>query len=416
MRLFPRTTRHRLVAALAASTMAITATTIPFAHAEDLKDKQKRVQGQVKSAHHDLSESSAGLRAATAKLESARAEFAHAKAALGVVRTKLGAARIEDQQMQVALDEAVARLEVARTDVVKGQRLMERQRLQVTDTITSIYQEGDPELLAFASLLDAATPEDLTRRMEARNVMVGRETRAYDDLHAAEVLLRVRETQVEDAKDEVALERRAAAAHLVTIKDLHAQTQAARATVRDVVHSRRSARQGAIRAKQKDRALLARLKKREDRIRQQILEAARKARGGYRGETDGFLNYPVSGAITSPFGYRIHPIYQYYGLHDGTDFGAGCGAPLWAVAGGTVMTRYYSSVWGNRLYLNVGQVNGKNVTVIYNHLSSYNVGTGQSVNRGDVVGSVGSTGWSTGCHLHFTVLVNGRPVNPTNWF
>ena len=125
---------------------------------------------------------------------------------------------------------------------------------------------------------------------------------------------------------------------------------------------------------------------------------------------------PVDGPITSPFGWRIHPIYHYWGLHDGDDFGAGCGTPLRAAGSGRVLTEYYSSVWGNRLYLNVGLINGKFITVIYNHLSRYAVGTGASVSRGQTVGYVGTTGWSTGCHLHYTVLQNGSPVNPFNWF
>jgi murein DD-endopeptidase MepM/ murein hydrolase activator NlpD len=71
-------------------------------------------------------------------------------------------------------------------------------------------------------------------------------------------------------------------------------------------------------------------------------------------------------------------------------------------------------VWGNRLYLNLGMVNGDFITVIYNHLSGYNVEVGATVGRGDVVGYVGTTGWSTGCHLHFTVMENGKPVDPNS--
>ena len=126
--------------------------------------------------------------------------------------------------------------------------------------------------------------------------------------------------------------------------------------------------------------------------------------------------HPVNGPITSPYGYRVHPIYHYWGLHDGDDFGAPCGAPLVAVRGGKVLTEYYSSVWGNRLYLNVGMINGKFITVIYNHLSRYRVGSGAVVKRGEVVGYVGTTGWSTGCHLHFTVMENGKPVDPMKYF
>jgi murein DD-endopeptidase MepM/ murein hydrolase activator NlpD len=420
VRTFPRASRHRLWAASVACSLAVGALAVPLANAnDDLKDRQKQVQGQIEHAHSDLDESSARLRRATNALLTAKARFAEARSELTVVRSKLEAARVRDDEMQAQLVIAEARLESARQDLVVGQQELEDQRLQVTATITDIYEEGDPELLAFASLLDAQTPADLTRRMEARSVIVGRETRAYDDLHAAEVLLQVREDEVESAKDDVAAQRVAAAEHLVMMRGLHDEKQAARAKVRAIVHDRRDARQDARQARQKDRILLIRLEKREARIRQQILEAARKAArssNGYRGRTGGFLDYPVNGSITSPYGYREHPIYHYWGLHDGDDFGAGCGQPLYAVAGGTVMTRYYNAVWGNRLYLNLGTVNGKNVTVIYNHLSGYNAAQGQRVDRGDVVGYVGTTGWSTGCHLHFTVLVNGSPVNPANWF
>jgi murein DD-endopeptidase MepM/ murein hydrolase activator NlpD len=123
----------------------------------------------------------------------------------------------------------------------------------------------------------------------------------------------------------------------------------------------------------------------------------------------------VPGAVTSSFGYRRHPIYGYWGLHDGTDFSAPCGTANIAVRSGTVISRYWSDVYGNRLYLDLGQVNGKNMTVIYNHLSSYRVGNGQRVARGDVIGYSGTTGWSTACHLHFTVMLNGTPVNPMNY-
>jgi murein DD-endopeptidase MepM/ murein hydrolase activator NlpD len=80
-----------------------------------------------------------------------------------------------------------------------------------------------------------------------------------------------------------------------------------------------------------------------------------------------------------------------------------------------VISRYYSSVYGNRLYVGVGMVNGKYLTVVYNHLSGYAVGSGQDVARGQVIGYAGNTGWSTACHLHFTVLANGQPVNPMNY-
>ncbi len=165
------------------------------------------------------------------------------------------------------------------------------------------------------------------------------------------------------------------------------------------------------------------LKKEEARIKKKIkaavaaAEAAAAAAGdnGFTGSSDGFLDLPVAGRVTSPYGYRVHPIYGYYGLHDGTDFGAGCGSPLRAVADGTVVSAYYSSTYGYRLYVSVGRVNGHSLVVVYNHASSYRVGVGDKVTRGETVGYVGSTGWSTGCHLHFTIMQDGDTVDPMGY-
>jgi murein DD-endopeptidase MepM/ murein hydrolase activator NlpD len=358
------------------------------------------------------------VRRATARLEAAQAALDGARAELYAARTRLAAARVRDQQMQERLAAAEERLAAAEADLVEGRQSLEDQRGVVTDVITSIYQEGDPELLAFASLLDAQDASDLTLRQEMGQVMVGRESRAYDELRAAEVLLEVRQQQVEEARDQVAVQRREAAAHLVTMKELEATAQDARDRVRALVDDRRSARKSAAQARQKDRAQLARLRAQERRIKQLILEQARKARagrGGYSGGTGGLLSRPVPGGVTSPYGYRIHPIYGYYGLHNGTDFYTPCGQPMQAVASGRVIARYYSPVYGNRLFLGLGMINGKFVTAVYNHASSYSVGVGATVGRGSVLGYAGSTGWSTGCHLHFTILANGQPVPPSNY-
>ena len=91
------------------------------------------------------------------------------------------------------------------------------------------------------------------------------------------------------------------------------------------------------------------------------------------------------------------------------------GAALWAGESGTVISEYYDEVYGNRLYLAIGKVNGANITLVYNHLSRYAVSQGARVKRGQVVGYSGTTGWSTGCHLHFTVLRNGEAVNPMQY-
>ena len=416
MRYFP-SSRHRRVTAVTTVGVVLLALANPFASAQDddLKHKQKQVHHEVSQAHNDLDESSVAYRRTTAALKAAQASLRTAQGKLAVAQGKVTAARIVDQQMQAKLAAAEQRLETSREELEVGRQDVVDQRINVGNMITDYYENGDPQLLGISSIMKAEDPTDITRRLEYMHTVVGLQADTYDELRVAEVLLQVRETQVEDARNEVAVQREQAAAHLVEMNKLEDEAAAAAESVRRLVAARASAQDAAYAARKADLAQLLKLKKEEERIRQLIIERARQAKGGYHGETDGILNKPVDGPVTSPYGWRIHPIYGYWGLHDGTDFGADCGQQLWAVAGGRVLEEYYSDVWGNRLYLDLGNFNGKNVTVIYNHMSRYKVHEGDRVSRGDVVGYVGTTGWSTGCHLHFTVMVNGRTVDPMTW-
>lgn len=418
MRLFPRTARRRLLAATVACTMALGALAVPLAMADDrkdLKDKQKHAQQEVRHAQHELQESSAGVQKAQAALEQARADLAVARGDYQAASAKLDAAELLDQQMQADLEAAEARLVEAQQELADGRAALAAQRLELTDTITSIYEQGDPQLLAFASLLKARSTTELTRQEAFNDVVVNRQAQAYDDLHAAEVLLEVREGQVSDARDAVEVKREAAADHLVEMQRLEDAAEKARDRVVALVATRSEARAAALQARAKDLRELRAAKKAEERIKQQILAAMRRARGGYRGPTNGLFIRPVSGSVSSPFGYRVHPIYHYYGLHNGTDFGVACGEGMRAIAAGTVIAKYFDGVYGNRLFVSLGTINGKNITAVYNHATGYRVGVGERVSQGEVVGYVGSTGWSTGCHLHFTLLQNGNPVNPMAW-
>ncbi|MFC5177743.1 peptidoglycan DD-metalloendopeptidase family protein [Nocardioides taihuensis] len=416
MRTFPRTARRRWAGAVVATALAIGALTAPLASADDdLKDRKKHVESRIRSASHDLDESSGQYRRAAARFEAAQAELDQATSAYDAARVKLQVARVRDQEMQDKLDAAVARLDQAQADLDAGQVAVTDQQDNLSDTVVDIYQGENSDLVAVSSFLNSQTTEQLTRQEELQNVMVGREAQAYDSLRAAEVLLQVREDQVSDARDEVAVQREQAAEHLVEMNELSDQAKAARAHYWDVVRTTREAKQDAAAAKRSDAAKLAQLKKQEQRIQERIMRAAARSRGGYHGDAGGFLTPPVQGPVTSPFGWRVHPIYGYWGLHDGTDFAVSCGEGMVAVADGTVLSRYWSDVYGNRLYVGLGRVNGHYLTAVYNHATGYRVSVGEHVSRGEVVGYVGSTGWSTGCHLHFTLLVDGKAVDPMNW-
>lgn len=130
---------------------------------------------------------------------------------------------------------------------------------------------------------------------------------------------------------------------------------------------------------------------------------------------NGVFQYPSSGRITSPYGMRVHPVTGVYKLHSGTDFGAACGSPVYAAYPGTVESTGYEGAYGNRIEVSHGTIDGLDVTTTYNHLSAFSSSPGQSVAAGDLIGRVGTTGSSTGCHLHFEVLVNGDFTDPMSW-
>ena len=417
MRYFPSALRQRVApAALVATALVLAMVAIPAIADDDLKDKQRRVEHQIDAAHDDLEHSSNALRRASADLADAQAQLRTARDKLAVVSGKLADAQETDNRMQIELTGARHELMLATAELGEGAFAVDLQQGQVRDTVTRFYTRGDPRLAAFASYIEAKSPAELMSRMATESAVVGHQTSVYADLDKAEDLLVAQQTKVEDAKDEVADRRRVAADHLQVVEGLYQDAQDAKDAVDRLVVESRDARQRAMKARQADRAALQRLEAREDKIRKQILADAKAAGGAtYNGDTGGLLAYPVNGSVTSPFGYRTHPIYGYYSLHDGTDFGAACGSPVFAGAAGTVTNTYYDEVYGNRLYLSVGTVNGANLTLVYNHMSSYNASEGARVGRGDVVGYVGTTGWSTGCHMHFTVLRNGNPVDPMQY-
>jgi len=126
----------------------------------------------------------------------------------------------------------------------------------------------------------------------------------------------------------------------------------------------------------------------------------------------GAYQWPCYGEITSPFGWRIHPIYGDSRFHSGVDIGASSGTPIAATGNGVVISAGYNGGYGNCVIIDLG--NG--VSALYAHMSSINVSSGQSVSEGQTVGAVGSTGDSTGAHLHFEMRLNGTAVNPYNYF
>ncbi|EMY34823.1 peptidase M23B [Arthrobacter crystallopoietes BAB-32] len=129
--------------------------------------------------------------------------------------------------------------------------------------------------------------------------------------------------------------------------------------------------------------------------------------------SEGTLSSPMEDMkMTSPFGFRVNPVTGYAReMHTGQDYGAACGTPVYSSAGGTVKEAGWAGGYGNRVVVDHG--NGLETT--YNHLTSISAKVGDKVLRGDLLAQSGTTGNSTGCHLHFEVVVNGDMVDPKGW-
>jgi len=432
VRAFPSAAGRSLLAtSLLVATLVGSA--VPWALAADgdkLKHRHHQVQNQIQQVQGDMDDASKAITQAKAQLAqaekqlaAAQADYAAKQAHAADVQARLQVATAANDQAQAALQAAEATLAQAKADVVAGQAALDAQQLKVKDTVVALYQQGSPQLLAWTGYLDAETPADLIRKMEYADTLVEDQNSLFDQLHAAEVALHAKKEEVKAAEAAADEQADIAAQELNNVTQLKQQAdEAANAAllaqdqVTLTVAARSKAQHKAQRAKKRDREQLRELQQQEQHIKHLIaLAAAQDHSQGYVGSDDGFLLPPVTGPVTSPFGYRIHPIYHYWGLHDGTDFGVSCGEGMRAAADGTVISRYWSDVYGNRLYVNVGKVNGHNLTVVYNHASSFRVNVGDHVTRGEIVGYVGSTGWSTGRHLHFTLLVNGNAVDPMKW-
>lgn len=146
-----------------------------------------------------------------------------------------------------------------------------------------------------------------------------------------------------------------------------------------------------------------------NRIEAELRALSRNSARSYRGApwTSSFRR-PVNGRITSGYGMRVHPILHSRRMHTGIDIGAPTGTPIHAAGNGMVVSTGWRGGYGNCIIVDHG--NGR--ATLYAHCSSISARSGQVVKAGQTIGRVGSTGFSTGPHLHWEVRINGRPVNP----
>ncbi len=156
------------------------------------------------------------------------------------------------------------------------------------------------------------------------------------------------------------------------------------------------------------------LRKQSDRLASLIYKSTKNSSVNI--STSGAFMLPVSGArISSPFGTRIHPIFKSRIFHTGIDYAIAYGTPIRASNAGKVIYSGWYGGYGKVVIVDHGLYRGQPTSTLYAHMSKQAASVGQNVTKGQIIGYVGSTGYSTGPHLHFEVRVNGKPQNPSNF-
>ena len=348
-----------------------------------------------------IGESTSRRKVLDAKVAAFDGQIAAVQRQLDAAASKLSAVESQQRVVEARLVESKHNLDMAKDELGR----------QAIAAYT-----GQSEAAGYASmLLGAASIGDLASKRSYMRAVVG----SQSDAIATTEHLR---DEVADLGKQVAASRSEAEVQ----RDLIVNQRASLQTSRDAQAAARADVQGEINQTDKLRAeVVARKAEFESQLEnlqaesasiaaalkaRAAADAAARAGGAAPAKAPGRLLMPVPGApITSPFGYRIHPIYGTARLHTGIDYGADSGTPIRAAADGVVVSAGWYGGYGNATIID----HGGGIATLYGHQSSMGVSAGQKVTQGQTIGRVGCTGDCTGPHVHFEVRVNGDPVDPT---
>ncbi len=307
---------------------------------------------------------------------------------------------IQDSELRLRL--ATEHLQALEADLVVTEGDYEKSR---TATVARLrYLQRSPASQGWAVLLQSQNISDFISRRRQLKLVYQADQKILAKLNAQANLINQQKTAVEVQKNEIALIRQQL---LVQKADYQIQAESqSELIVR--LNSDRLALEAAQNQLDRDSQNLSVL------IQNKVAEAQAKANSQrnilIRGT--GILAFPSNARTSSAFGWRIHPILGYRRFHSGLDFAASYGSKIRAADSGNVIFAGWYGGYGRTVIIDHGQ----DKTTLYAHASELFVAEGQSVERGQAIAAVGSTGLSTGPHLHFEVRRNGTPVNPADYF
>ncbi|HHT41552.1 MAG TPA: peptidoglycan DD-metalloendopeptidase family protein [Actinomyces sp.] len=368
------------------------------------------------------------------KLDDVRREIPVAQGELSNAEAELASAQREYEQVTDQLNAAVDEKERIDAEIKKADEESDRTRSSMAQLAREMYRSGETTSSPLVIAMTSKSTADITKRAAGAQTVATAQSRAFSSARESVAVEKNRMARQEALTERIqGLQERAAKAQnlaesaralaaekLTELEDLEKTETVRAAKVEEVQEEAKRQLEASERAFQEAKKNIARIDEENRRLQQEWQQNQSGNQGGSGGSsvsTSGVFGYPLPQAypVTSGYGYRYHPILGIYKLHSGVDYGAPCGVPALATANGVVSEVSYNPVSGNYVTLNYGLINGNSYQAMFIHLQSAAVVPGQRVTRGQTVGYVGSTGGSTGCHLHYEFIRNGYSVDGRNY-
>lgn len=410
--------RHRTARRVAAAVLAAVLTVGIAAQAQaadDPRDRKSQVDREREKLAAELEDTDAELAQAYLDLKDTQAQMVTANDTLAVAEATLAEAQRKDAEIADRLDVATSQ-EAQLTEQIEQDK--EKQAAAEASIAESarLSLRSDNTLTALGVALGSSSPGDYAERKSLLDSVMRVRAADLSALQETSAVNRNRETRLSAVKAEIEQLKAESEANVATADQARQTAQDQRDHL--VSLEAQQTQQAALveDRKQNQVAKDAQLAAEQQALEKEIAAIAQQQGGGGSGApapSRGVLSYPTqSTVVTSPYGYRIHPVLGYRLLHAGTDLRAQCGVPIYAAADGVVKRAASTGTYGNQILLDNGVLNGNGYITSYNHLSKFQVSAGQRVSRGQVIGLAGKTGRVTACHLHFEVFVNGGRVDP----
>lgn len=433
----------RALAAGAASIALLWGAVLP-ASADPLSDRHAQIARELEQSRAAIDEHSSELADAEAALEASQRQLDEARAALDRTRADLVEAERLDDELAEELRRQQALLRTAQAETAQARDHVAEQQKLISSAARDAYQR-QTNLAGIAVVLGGRNPSEIGQRLQWDTTIFDSTAQRMDELKVLERRLADAEAAQAAIEAKVAADKRRSADNVARITRLERSAVAQESEVAALVTGNEAFRTEAQRALDADNVAYQSLLAEEAKVQGEVASRAAEqlARGGSREDIvrlvamgvvssdpktyplvndgpqmilsrHGFIR-PVLARPGSPFGPRFHPILKYWRAHNGNDWGAACGVPLYAAQSGTVVKAGWQGGFGNYVVIDHGVIGGKSLMTGYAHQSRMAVSPGQRVDMGQLIGYVGTTGLSTGCHLHLQVYENGTPVDPMRY-